>query len=201
MYKNEENTLIERLKETMRTNRYPKGEFTWHQQSAYPPVAEDDLVQAEAQLGFALPSFLRKIYLEVGNGGFGPGYGLFPLNKQYLSSALQIDSLVMEYLSMRSMSQEDIDLHWEGEEEKPVLWPEQVLILCDWGCNIYSCLDCSSPDLLILRMNANLSLTEWAIEATSLQQWLEAWMNGELLSDLNWKQAKKVAIANLGKIL
>ena len=31
---------------------------------------------AELQLGFSLPTFLRELYVKVGNGGFGPGYGL-----------------------------------------------------------------------------------------------------------------------------
>ncbi len=31
---------------------------------------------AEAELGFALPALLRRLYLEVENGGFGPGAGL-----------------------------------------------------------------------------------------------------------------------------
>ena len=35
--------------------------------------------QAEAELGFALPPVLRRVYLEVSDGGFGPGGGLMSL--------------------------------------------------------------------------------------------------------------------------
>ncbi len=48
-------------------------------QQAKPPVSLADLTDAETIIGFPLPTLLRRIYLEVGNGGFGPGYGLFPL--------------------------------------------------------------------------------------------------------------------------
>jgi hypothetical protein len=191
-----ENNLIARLKETIRTNRHPTGEYMWHSQSASPPVTAEEVAQTEMKLGFELPSLLRRLYLEVGNGGFGPGYGLFPLNAFHPST----DSLVTAYLGMRSMSQKDIDEHWTDEEEKPSLWPECVLMICDWGCNIYSCLNCASPDLPILRMDSNVNfLVEWAIEASSLQQWLEAWQDGKALFALDWEQATKISVAHLGK--
>jgi hypothetical protein len=190
-----ESALIEQLKEIMRTNHHPSGEYSWHSQTPSSPVTKDDVAQAEIQLGFELPAFLRRVYLEVGDGGFGPGYGLFPLN----TSNPSIDSLVTAYLAMRSMSQEDIDEHWADEQEKPVLWPEQVLMLCDWGCNIYSCLDCSSPNLPIFRMDSNVSFVEWAVEASSFQHWLEMWVDGKLLFQVNWKQAVKVSVSRLGK--
>ena len=200
MQEQRENTLIERLKETIRTNHHPTGEYTWHHQTASLPVTGEDLAQAEAQLGFGLPSFLRRLYLEVGNGGFGPGYGLFPLHDHSLSSTPLTDSLVAAYLGMRSMSQKDIDEHWADDEVKPSLWPERVLTMCDWGCNIYSCLNCASPDLPIFRMDSNVNfMVEWAIEAASLQQWLEAWVEGKPLFHLDWEQATKVPVSHFGK--
>ena len=200
MQEQRENTLIERLKENIRTNPHPTGEYTWHHQTASLPVTVEDLARAEAQLGFGLPSFLRRLYLEVGNGGFGPGYGLFPLNDHSPSSTSLTYSLVAAYLGMRSMSQKDIDEYWANEEKKPALWPERVLMICDWGCNIYSCLNCSSPDLPIFRMDSNVNfMAEWAIEASSLQQWLEAWMDGKPLFRLDWEQATKVSVSHLGK--
>jgi cell wall assembly regulator SMI1 len=119
--------LIEHLKEIIRTNRHPAGDSSLHRQRASPPATEEEVTQAEMQLGFALPSLLRRVYLEVGNGGFGPGYGFYPLNTHHLST----DSLVTTYLGMRSLSQKDIDEHWADDEVKPSLWPEQVLMLCD----------------------------------------------------------------------
>ena len=54
-------------------------------------------------------------------------------------------SMTHWYLAMRSMTQEDIDTHWgdEAEEDTPGLWPEKLLTIYDWGCNISSSIDCS----------------------------------------------------------
>jgi hypothetical protein len=38
-----------------------------------------DVAADERQLGFGLPPLLKRIYIEIGNGGFGLGYGLVGL--------------------------------------------------------------------------------------------------------------------------
>jgi len=43
------------------------------------PCTEAELQAAEAELGFALPPALRQAYAEIGDGGFGPGDGLYGL--------------------------------------------------------------------------------------------------------------------------
>ncbi|HTK06756.1 MAG TPA: SMI1/KNR4 family protein [Ktedonobacteraceae bacterium] len=201
MQEQREHILIERLKEVVRTGRHETGEEIWHRQRNVPPVTIEALAQAEIQLGFALPSFLRRVYLEVGNGGFGPGYGLFSLNNHDSTSVKRDTSLVANYQGMKSMSQKDIDEFWADEEDKPALWPDGVLILCDWGCNIYSCLDCFSENLPIFRMDSNESFAEWAIEASSLQQWLEMWVEGKPLFHLDWRRATRVSVAHLRNTL
>jgi hypothetical protein len=199
MQEQREDSLIERLKAIIRTSRHATGEPTWRPQRSRSPITEEELLQAETQLGFVLPSLLRRIYREVGNGGFGPGYGLLPLNELPPNAGHDTTSLVAEYQGMKAFSQQDIDKYFAEEEEKPALWPELVLILCDWGCNIYSCLDCSSSELPIFRMDSNENfLVEWAIEAPSLHQWLERWIDGTL-ARLDWDQATKVSVSQLGK--
>lgn len=179
-----EDSVIEQLKEMA-------------QRDGVSPVTQEELLQAEAQLGFELPSFVRRLYGEVANGGFG---GMFPLNGRRRSpwSAAPLDTIVTAYLAMRSLSQEDSERNWSDEEKKPALWPQHALMICDWGCNIYSCLDCASPDLPVLRMDSNRNfLVEWAIEAFSLRQWLEAWMNGQPRFDTDWESATKVPVSQL----
>ena len=39
--------------------------------------------QAERALGHPLPPLLRAIYLKLGNGGFGPGYGILGIGDGY----------------------------------------------------------------------------------------------------------------------
>lgn len=156
-----------------------------------PTVSPGQLAAAETSLGFALPSLLRQIYLQVGNGGFGPGYGLIGL-----------EELLQVYNEMRQLPG----------------WPERMVPLCTWGCGIYSCLDCSlsagpiyvySPDTHVLEGHgiSEVTLTNaegevvWTyhphpseggrddtlngmdllLHKTSLQEWIEAWVDGKNL--------------------
>jgi hypothetical protein len=41
-----------------------------------PPATWAQVEAAEAALGFLIPQLLRRLYAEVGNGGFGPNYGV-----------------------------------------------------------------------------------------------------------------------------
>lgn len=43
---------------------------------AFLPATDQQIRETEQQLGFPLPLLLRLLYTEVGNGGFGPGYGI-----------------------------------------------------------------------------------------------------------------------------
>jgi hypothetical protein len=125
------------------------------------------------------------------------GMDSLPLNEIPPNAVYDTTSLVADYQGMRSFSPQDIDEYFADEEEKPALWPERVLILCDWGCNIYSCLDCSASDLPIFRMDSNENfMVEWAIEASSLQSWLETCVDGTF-THLDWDQAKKVSVSLL----
>lgn len=45
------------------------------------PCTEAEIADAEAKLGFALPAQLRQYYLEIANGGVGPGGGLYSLKE------------------------------------------------------------------------------------------------------------------------
>lgn len=184
MQNQKEDALIERLKEIQSVEN--------------PPVTREELAQAEAQLGFELPPLVRRLYCEVGNGGFG---GMFPLNGQRerrFRWSPKLDTIVTTYLELRSRSQEDIDQYWTDGEKRPSLWPQRVLMICDWGCNIYSCLDCSSPHLPVLRMDSNRNhMIEWALEAPSLWQWLEAWLDEEDLFHVDWEHTTKVLVSQL----
>lgn len=43
------------------------------------PTTREAVEMAQRDFGYPLPSLLRRLYLEVGNGGFGPGYGILSL--------------------------------------------------------------------------------------------------------------------------
>jgi len=45
-------------------------------QSPAAPLRRADAEASERELGFPIPELLKLVYEKVGNGGFGPGYGL-----------------------------------------------------------------------------------------------------------------------------
>ena len=164
-------TLIERLNERAHD---PKRATDEGRGVAHPPAEEAQIARAEAQLGFRLPELLRELYLRVGNGGFGPGNGLF-----VVPTSSAGDTIVGHYPKEKS-------------------WPLGLLPLCDWGSGILSCVDCSRPEATVIRLDPNMPLKDvpervpaalhyveaarvgiacW-IESGSLEGWLTAWVDG-----------------------
>lgn len=99
------------------------------------------------------------------------------------------------------MTQEELDAAWDTEQEEqldvvwgdsPIVLPEKLLSICEWGCNIYSCIDCSKPEYPVLRNDNNVSFRTFALEAPSLHEWLESWLDGKDLFWLDWDKAEKV---------
>ena len=150
---------------------------------------------AEAQLGFPLPALLRQIFLEVGNGGFGPGAGLFGL-PVHAGTGSEEASAVGRYAALR-------------RRKVAALWPAGLLPLCDWGHGILSCVDCTRPDAPIVRVDPNMPKADedtripaamrfenaglvkeacW-VERGSLAEWLELWTEGRSLFYLGYGAA------------
>jgi hypothetical protein len=167
---NDDDIFIGRLKAVVHTSTLGK-------QQANPPVSQVELARAEEMIGFPLPPLLRRIYLEVGNGGFGPGYGLYPLNSEEDPQALHTDALVTTYMVMHSATSEQMEAYRQGDVDAPPLLPEKVLMICDWGCNSYSWLDCSQPELPVLHSEATLDCQQFVVETPSFLAWLETWLN------------------------
>lgn len=69
----ESEQLLERVAAKARSTR------PWGWSSLPEPVDGEAPARAEAALGFPLPALLTELYLRIGDGGFGPEYGLLPL--------------------------------------------------------------------------------------------------------------------------
>jgi hypothetical protein len=72
------------------------------------------------------------------------------------------------------------------EQAVPFVWPQRILAICHWGCAVYSCIDCNSEGVPVLRFrydcyHPTMAITElMAPEARTFAAWLEAWLQGEL---------------------
>ena len=140
----------------------------------FPPAEPSALDEAERLTGLKLPPLLRRIYTEVGNGGFGPGYGLIGVSGGANDDGRTIAELFTEF---RRPDEEDP--HWA--------WPEDLLPVCHWGCAIYSCIDCGDERDLVVIFDPNPHDEGPWDDAfrphTPFREWLQAWVDGRRLWD------------------
>ena len=147
-----------------------------------PPVSQEALALAEDRIGFRLPSLLRELYANIADGGFGPSYGFLPLLAAVQEQKIgnvdtpRIDSVVELYELFKKGDPEDTS--W--------VWPDRLLPVLEWGCAVRSCIDCSSSPLAVVRDEPYVSRLE---EAPSLEQWLQSWLDGHDLWNMNTRRS------------
>jgi len=101
-------------------------------------------VQAvESELGVRFPELLLAVYIGIGDGGFGPGYGLLPLSP--LKAEPDQDSVLGLHQVLSAV---------DPEESSWVL-PRPLVPFCDWGCAIRSCVDCSTDAGAVVTFDPN----------------------------------------------
>ena len=138
-----------------------------------PLAREDALASDERRLGFRLPLLMKRLYREIGNGGFGPGYGLIGLSGGALDDIGRTAPEI--YASFSEPGEDDSDLKW----------PRGLLPICHWGCAIYSCIACAAPGfpMKIFDPNLHVSASSWDDaffdEALTFDDWIEAWARGQ----------------------
>lgn len=130
---------------------------------ALPPATVDEFSQAEAALGLSLPGPLKDLYQQVENGGFGPGYGVLGLNS---GATDDMGKTALETYRMFMLSDPDAP---EGSEP---WWREAHLPLCNWGCIVYTAVDCRTPDARVVGFDEGT----WIEDGRTLTQWLADWL-------------------------
>ena len=141
----------------------------------FPPVptTPEAIATAEQTLGFSLPPLLRELYVNVRNGTFGPGPGLLPVGGRKVGNP---------GLSLENQYRAALTYGADTFDDPTLQWPQRLLPLSDWGCDIYLCTQCGTSDYPIVRFDPNKFRpdTTWAAcftpEAASLGAWLEAWL-------------------------
>ena len=123
------------------------------------PCSQAEIERAEAALGFALPADLRQLYLEVADGTFGPGGGIYRLKE-----------LVAKW---REMTKEPIGPHRQR-------WPTNLLPIEGKGWDL-SILDRDSGKIIYWDMDelegggAGSWKRSFKPEADSMEAWLAKW--------------------------
>jgi hypothetical protein len=131
------------------------------------PPCDDAAVDAtEAALGFHLPPLLRRLYTEIGDGGFGPGEGI-----------VGVGALV----DLHQSYAHDLAVEQELGE-----WPRGLVPLCELDETLIACVDCTDPvgpivdfDLYDVDIDEGEGFDEaFAPRAPSLEVWLREWLVG-----------------------
>lgn len=150
---------------------------------AYSPATEQQLAQTEQSLGLSLPPFLRSLYTQVANGGFGPGYGLMGAIGGFSEAGDIVDNSL--FYSKRAMlidldDYEESILAGETLELSETVWPYALLLFCDWGWGAASCVDCRSGRVFLTRPGKQNLHYRLELQAQSLEDWWEMWLQGTL---------------------
>lgn len=167
--------LIQRLKQR-NADRERATDGGVHPRKPSPPASNKTLNSAELEVGFELPELLRAIYLSVGNGGFGPRYGIVGTK-----GGAKLDGRTLEthYRGMVKLEAEN-SVWW---------WPEGLLPLANYGCGMWSCVDCEYKNLPMILWDPNNldsgldgddARLNWGSafwdQGQSLKTWLEGWL-------------------------
>jgi hypothetical protein len=124
------------------------------------PVASQDAISAaESKLTFSLPPLLRACLTEIGNGRFGPGYGLMCVEGGTTSDSGEL-----------------VDVYYAVQSDSKLLgknWPKGVLPFCNWGCNLFSCVDCTTSQFTIWTCDE----LELSRRDCTLDQFFELWLD------------------------
>lgn len=187
------NSLIERLRSHIQDPKLTTSmnRFSPRKHSLFPPTTPAIVEAAEAELGFRLPPLLRELYTQVGNGGFGPGYGIFGLEGGYIDQDIINDfnggTLVEWYFAFRGNDNQIPELTHEFDfednfslfidpEPKPDHWGwfDKLVPVCNHGCWQLSCIDCSKPDFPVLFYIGYGN--EFQLASFTFDAWLEDWL-------------------------
>ncbi len=144
----------------------------------YATASAEVVEEAERRLGFRIPALLKACYVRVGNGGFGPGYGIIGVEGGSVSDH---GNLVETHGVLK-----------QDQESEGRAWPGGLLPFCEWGCNIFSCVDCSD-----LR-HPVYTFQDFAVgpQAYALDKFFELWMVGADILAYEPSDEERVAITN-----
>ena len=133
------------------------------------PTSIEVIQNTEKEFGFTIPPLLKEIYIQVGNGGFGPGYGVMGVPGGFTDD--QGSDILSLYKS-----------YCEPDPEEPSWqWQNGLVPICHWGCVIYTCVNCIEPSFPVYSVDVgmideDLSLeSNLKLESDSFNNWISSW--------------------------
>ena len=154
---------IERLK--IRIRQFPPVECETNLTTSPPsPVSIDEYDRFECETGLVLPKFVRRLYTEVADGGYGPAYGINPLAGENSHSIAGWDRLFQNA---------------NHDEPNGPQWPSHLIRFCEIGCNMFYALDIRDDNAPVFQVEPTSSddVADWLkLSSSSVVAWLERWL-------------------------
>jgi hypothetical protein len=150
----------------------------------FAPASQEQLAATEAALEFPLPPVLRALYGQLANGGFGPAYGLRGAIGGFVGTGTMVEQYQWTLEGTQPVELASYADGWQESDGRRSLtlardqWPTRLLPLCEWGCAVEICLDCSGGQ--VLRVAPVQDGYCFTFQAASLEEWLQQWMRGDL---------------------
>ena len=142
-----------------------------------PPISHADVDHVERQLGFRLPSLVRRLSTEVADGGYGPDWGINRLRHPRNVPFDDYDDARMSVEGLHAYFQRDTSP--EGQAWLAAC-PRHFIRYCEVGCNISVCVDCTTETGALFLDDPNLGEDQAdciRLMPESLEEWLWKWLN------------------------
>lgn len=168
-----------------------------HHWELAPRLSERDVAAAEAQFGVKLPDDYRRFLIEIGGGGAGPAYGIFPLVRERGTWRLDGDGgdltgdLATPFPHAEAWNAsfepwdeeaEEEDAYWERRDEwdEELYWhPKQTtgaICICHEGCALRDWLVVTGPQRGMMWRDDRASDGGLLPIGTSFAEWYLAWL-------------------------
>jgi hypothetical protein len=128
------------------------------------PASADDVTVFEQVVGHPMPELLKRIYLEVANGGFGPREAV---------SVTETDDWFSDCA--------DITMAYRAFTAPDDILPSGIVPLMDRGCAMWTLIDFRTADGQMWDWDPNLCCVRHAPApiGQSFAQWLTDWLQGK----------------------
>ncbi|MEU0600878.1 DUF4240 domain-containing protein [Streptomyces sp. NPDC006393] len=128
------------------------------------PATPDDVAAVERAVGRPMPPLLRRLYLEVANGGFG------------VWECLSLTDTGNRFSDERDMIEAHRLFSMKDDSGIPAI-PEGVVPLMDRGCSMWTMIDFSTPEGRVWDWDAN-DCCRLVPTTLTLARWLTGWLEG-----------------------
>lgn len=153
-----------------------------HRFALNPPLPETDLQAFEAGHGVRLPDDYRAFLLHAGNGGAGPYYGIFPLNKWADFADWKCEDISDDYLARTSLLVRGMKWPPSRLDDFDDLCVYQgTLSLGSRGCTLATLLVISGPNAgRVVYVDGDENSPPYVVREPDFLAWYERWLD-ELL--------------------